>query len=320
MAIKKMREIATEERNIKIENMGLNELKRFLCMKNLQKPEKCRDCPGKKNCRAGQRAIVLLDEMEKQKMEEQMKEQQTTKPVVEAEVKRTRQELTEKRRQIFIAALQSPDMVQYMIDNNGNNKNSARQRLAYWGRVYPDIAEQYNFWEMFSGVKKDMPAYIRSHKDVRRYDAINRFKEALSQPDPIQFMMEKYGIDRTKAVHNYGQWKRRYGDIVKEDQLVKEVEVHVNVEAENDEVSVEDFLKEVNAVAEEKHEDPVLVKADPVFTKADGFYGELNAKFYELEKEKASLTERIAWIEKAQEALVTTAKIFNGNATFPSGR
>lgn len=318
MAIKKMREIATEERNTKIESMGMDELKRYLCMKNYQNPEKCPDCPGKKNCRAGQRAIVLLNEMEKQKMEEQMNEQMEN-----AQVKaRSRKDIAEEKKQIFITALQQPDMIQYLIDNYGNNRNSAREKLKYWRSAFPDVAEQYGFNEKFDALSGKMPRAMRQTADAKREGAIERYREAASKDDPIAFMMDKYSIPRDKAVHNFYQWKKRYGEIKKDDLPAEQTN------ASSDEVSVEDFLKENNmniaeasseSIVTEIHE-PTIHASMPVFSREDDFYGELNAKYYELDKEKADLLSRVAWIEKAQEALTMTAKVFNGNAQFPVGR
>lgn len=317
MAIKKMREIATEERNTKIESMGMDELKRYLCMKNYQNPEKCPDCPGKKNCRAGQRAIVLLNEMEKQKMEEQMNEQMEN-----AQVKaRSRKDIAEEKKQIFITALQQPDMIQYLIDNYGNNRNSAREKLKYWRSAFPDIAEQYGFNEKFDALSGKMPRAMRQTADAKREGAIERYREAAAKDDPIAFMMDKYGIPRDKAVHNFYQWKKRYGEIKKED-----LEVEKPME---DEVSVEDFLKENNvavdsveagsnpkavpseAIAEEVKNEPKVNISPEAFTKSEEFYGELNAKFHELEMEKERIQNRLKWIEKAQDALAMTANLFN---------
>ena len=312
MAIKKIREIRTEERNHKIENMGMEELKRYLCMKNYQNPEKCKDCPGKKNCKAGQRAIVLLNEMEKKEMEKRMEETTVAK--------KTKQDVTEEKRRIFCMAMQEPDMIQFLIDNYGNNRNSAREKLKYWAGAYPDLAEQYGFWEKFKALYEKNPISC-GNAETKRYEAIKRYKEAVMQDDPIAFMMEKYGIDRGKALHNFGQWRKRYGEIKKED-----LEVEKPVE---DEVSVEDFLKENNvavdsveagsnpkavpseAIAEEVKNEPKVNISPEAFTKSEEFYGELNAKFHELEMEKERLQNRLKWIEKAQDALAMTANLFN---------
>lgn len=291
MAIKKNRTHDVEERNNRIEQMGLDELKRYLCMKNYQNPEKCKDCPGNRTCKAGQRAIVLISEREirKMKIDEGRKNS--------IEVRR------ENAKNNFIVAVNQPDMIQYLIEHDGNSRNAAREKLKNWGRMFPEIAEQYNFWEKLNKLTIGKTPDGRNKQTV---EAIERYKEASEQDDPIAFMMEKYGIDRGKAIHNFGQWKRRYGEIKKEEPEVKE--------NEEDEVSVEDFLKDFHAFKFSDEQKPTIT----LMQKENDFSGELNAKYYELEKEREELKARIAWINQAMDALVMTAKVFNPNTTLGS--
>ena len=83
-----------------------------------------------------------------------------------------------------------------------------------------------------------------------------------------------------------------------------------------DEVSIEDFLTECENAnqhteeAAQEHEEPE--KQNPVCGTQNHFFGDLNAKYEELAKEKKRLEERLAWIEKAQDALKTTISLFQG--------
>ena len=283
MAIKKNRMQSNEERNNKIEQMGLDELKQYLCMKNYQNPERCKDCPGVKTCKAGQRATLLLNEREVQQMTENS-----------GRKGKTPEQMREIARKKFIVAAAQDDPIEYVMKMDGNSRNAAREKLKSWANKFPDITEQYDFW----------------HKNT--LDAIERFKEALAQKDPIAFVMEKYGWDRKKASHNFYQWKSRYGTVKEEPKM------------EQDEVSVEEFLKEVSTEVEEAvgtvQAEEIVEKANetadctveqpPVIATDKNFFGELFGKYSELMEERNALYERIAWIDKAIDALVTTAKVF----------
>lgn len=304
MAIKKNRMQSNEERNNKIEQMGLAELKQYLCMKNYQNPDKCKDCHGVKTCKAGQRAIVLLNEREVQKLiEGGFRKGKSNEQVKEATKKR------------FMAAAVQEDPIKYVMETYGNNRNAAREKLKHWATVYPEIAEQYDFWNKLAGVCSRTLGHFRSGPHKNTLNAVERYKEAAAQSDPIAFVMEKYGWERKQALHNYNQWKQRYGEVKEEPE--------VNREPENDEVSVADFLaevsKEVDEAVETIEEGPLnqnvsegeyTVTPPPVIVTNINFYDGLTEKYLELNKERDALYERIAWIDKAIDALKTTAKVF----------
>lgn len=277
MAIKKNRILDVEERNQKIETMGMQELRKYLCYKNNQDPNKCISCPGKMNCKAGQRAIVLLNEIA---LQETMEAKKSTKGM----------SMNDRKKEVqmkFIQAFSQQDPIAFVMEKYGNNRNLARTKLRMWAKSNPDIAEQYGFWEKLNEADK-------------RNGAIKRYEEAIKQPDPIAFMMDKYGWSKENAQHNLSQWKRRYGSVEKE-------ETNVN----KDEISIEDFLKEHGSTEEAVQEAAEPEKQDGEFGSLKGFSGELNAKYQELEREKDKLKDRLAWIEKAQDALAMTLNIFN---------
>lgn len=296
MAIKKNRMISQEERDHKIEQMGLAELKKYLCMKNYQNPEKCEKCPGVKTCKAGQRAVVLLNEREKEKM--------AANDVVYSVNERfgkTQISIIQESRRTFEEACKQENPITFLMKRDDSSRNSARERLKYYMKKFPDIAKKYNFEEKLQSVM--MPKGGSLPPDgiyPQTIVAMEKYKEASAQPDPIGFVMKKYGWDRKKAGHNFYQWRQRYG----------KAEEQKGEPTMEEEISIEDFLKE-NASGNEKtagEEQPIS------FSKSDDFYGELNAKFYELEKEKEALQKRLKWVEKAQEALAMTANLFNPNS------
>ena len=301
MAIKKNRMQSNEERNNKIEQMGLDELKQYLCMKNYQNPEKCKDCHGVKTCKAGQRAVLLLNEREVQQMTESS-----------GRKGKTSEQMREIARKKFIVAAAQDDPIEYVMKMDGNNRNAAREKLKSWANKFPDITEQYDFWNKLAGVCQKKLGHFRDKPHKNTLDAIERYKEALVHKDPVAFVMKKYGWDRKKASHNFYQWKSRYGTVKEEPKV------------EQDEVSVEEFLKEVSTEDEEAvgtvQEEEIVEKANetadctveqpPVIATDKNFFGELFGKYSELMEERNALYERIAWIDKAIDALVTTAKVF----------
>lgn len=304
MAIKKNRLIEIEERNNRIEDMGLSELKNYLCMKNGQNPKKCDGCPGINRCRAGQRAIVLLNE---QKLEEKKRQIDIGSNKFGSPEKRS-----ENAREKFIQAINQPDMIAFVMETYGNSRNCARENLKNWARKFPDIAEMYGFEKKFDALTLCRKTVITGDASEKQRVAKEKYAEASSQPDPIAFCMEKYEWSRAKAVHNFGQWKRRYGEIQKEEETVV-----------NDDISVEDFLNEVETTTEstQKSDEEVAVpeKQDGGVETQNQFVGDLNAKFRELEKEKERLKDRLAWIEKAQDALAMTLNIFNPESAIAKG-
>ena len=302
MAIKKNRMQSNEERNSKIEQMGLAELKQYLCMKNYQNPEKCKDCPGVKTCKAGQRAVLLLNEREVQQMTESS-----------GRKGKTPEQMREIARKKFMVAAAQENPIEYVMKVNGNSRNAARESLKNWATKFPYIAEQSDFWNKLAGCCQKKLGHFRDKPHKNTLDAIERFKEALAQKDPITFVMEKYGWDRKKASHNFYQWKSRYGTVKEEPKM------------EQDEVSVEEFLngiesEVVDAVGEMQAEEPSEqvkevnakepVQLEVKVVGSPDFYGELNVKYFELKNERDSLKARITWIERAMDALAITAKVF----------
>lgn len=304
MAFKKNRLIAVEERNNRIEDLGIAELKKYLCMKNGQDPKKCDGCPGIKGCRAGQRAIVLLNEQELEEKKRQIDIGANRFGSPETRSKNAREK--------FIQALNQPDMISFVMETYGNSRNCARENLKHWARKFPDVAEMYGFENKFDALSLCRKTVITGDALEKQRIAKEKYAEAASQPDPIAFCMEKYEWSRAKAVHNYGQWKRRYGEIKKEEETVV-----------NDDISVEDFLNEVETITEstQKSDEEVAVpeKQDGEVETKNQFLDDLNAKFRELDKEKERLKDRLVWIEKAQDALAMTLNIFNPESAISKG-
>ena len=304
MAIKKNREIQTKDRDERIESMGMDELKKYLCYKNNQDPTKCDGCPGSRTCKAGQRAIVLLNEMERAKMNAE-------NPVKNSTKGKTMAEIQENARRCFLDAVSRPDMIQYVMQTYGNNRNSAREKLKNWARSHPDIAEQTDFWDKFNALSQKMPQGFKDKMDGRTSEAVRKYMEAMEQENPVQFLMDKYGMDRKNASHTYYQCRSRYKDIVP--KLKEESMQTKPAEPEEDDVSIEDFLKEYapNEDAPAVSVNSEVHAENDMTTCSVDFNAELTAKYNQLAKDRADLLARIEWIDKAMEALTVTMSLFS---------
>lgn len=251
MAIKKNRSILTEERNNRIEEMGIEELKHYLCMKHNQKPEACGTCPGIGTCKAGQRAVVLLNEANKT-------------DDVSTPKKKTLAETREENRRVFEIACQQPKMIEWLMAHDGCNRDAARVKLKYWAGVHTDIAEKYGFWEKHES-QRVLPKNEKVMGEARTEKAMRRYREAMAQDDPVQFLMDKYGIAKKSAWNRIGYWKNKYGKLEKPEDKKAVTETVANSPAfmEADEVSLDDFLNSTEPVAAENVHD-VKVDAEPV--------------------------------------------------------
>ena len=303
MAIKKNRLIETEERDNRIENMCLEDLKKYLCMKNNQNPQKCDGCPGIAGCKAGQRAIVLLNERELAEKKARID--------IGANKYGTPAERNRNAREKFIQAVNKPDMIAFVMETYGNSRNCARENLKHWAKTFPDVAEMYDFERKFEALRAPNGVSLKGTSEEKQRIAREKYEEAAAQPDHITFLVEKYGWTRAQATKNFSQWKRRYGEIKEGKAVIKDVE--------NEDVSVEDFLNEVESAQKSDEEVAVPEKQDGAVETRNQFFSDLNAKYRELDKEKERLKERLAWIEKAQDALAMTLNIFNPESDIAKG-
>ena len=133
MAIKKNRNVAIKERNKKIKDMDMEEVKHYLCMKNNQNPDKCPGCLGLSTCAAGQRVMVLMNEREKRKAEEEKAANARKIGIAQRSWRR------EKSEEYIRKALASEDPREFLMREEGLDSNKARKKLENWKRNHPDL-------------------------------------------------------------------------------------------------------------------------------------------------------------------------------------
>ena len=139
MAIKKRRTIENEERNKKIKEMDMEEVKKYLCMKNYQDPDKCEGCRGLETCNAGQRVMELKAEQKAKNVVPKKKHYGGGRKTVAENYIRQ------------ILASDSPH--DFLMQNEGINYKQARKKLENLHRNHP---------EMFAGV--EWPIRYKSHE------------------------------------------------------------------------------------------------------------------------------------------------------------
>ena len=163
MAIKKMRSTEAEERNKKIKDMDIEEVKKYLCMKNMQNPEKCPGCASLSTCNAGQRVMVLMNEKENRSAHDRKAE-------AAKELAKRRREKTE---QYIKQVLAAEDPRQFLMQNEGLNYQKARKKLDNWRRNHP---------ELFEGV-----SWAKHHVGSNKY---TRKQEEQTEEKPVEEVSE----------------------------------------------------------------------------------------------------------------------------------
>ena len=206
-----------------IDSMSLEELKgrAYICNKFGRDPVKCIDCDELTGCPVGKRVVEIIDEMTGEKKLSKWEKGGMTRHA--------------KNHEIMKKAIESGNPIQYLMDTEGSpNIRAARERFRKAKLLYPDL---------FKNEVKDTTV-----TRIQSTDAEEDFREASTFDDPVQYYMNKYKIKRPAAYQRWRYAKLRFSDIP-----VKTVE-----ESSEDEVTLEDFLKQHDAHSpkeEEKREE-----------------------------------------------------------------
>lgn len=151
----------------------------------------------------------------------------------------------------------------------------------------------------------------------------------LSEKNPIQALMDLTGVNQRAAEQRIRVWESKYADIFEKHGLDKKIvfkifrdcakakkepeklpeekiEAAAPEETQNDEISVEDLLKDFDAEGES--DPPVETAAqemnpDGKLVGLDELYERLSAEQSELRAQIEKIGERIAWLEEQKEAV-----------------
>jgi hypothetical protein len=141
---------AREEGDRAIQDMQMQELRRYLCAKTLGNPKTCVSCEGFKGCPVGQRALVLMnmetkdkaqyrkvwDEEKAREAEKAQKENAQTEQAAPAKIN------TQADTADFLAACESGNARRWLLQK-GYSEAAAQEKLVYWIKHYPAITRQY---------------------------------------------------------------------------------------------------------------------------------------------------------------------------------
>ena len=275
---------SAKEEEKKIAAMGLGELKDFACPKALQHKKDwymtCVSCDGVDSCKAGRRVLEILenDTKPEEKVSQIDKFNAKFSNVEKPVVKGVNEKYALLGKEGYIKALQQPDPVAYLMKMNGTSLNGAKQRLYKWKQKYPDVAEY--FYKLGNDNKNThkitSPADGRNANNARiAEEARQRVIAAFTYPDGVYAYYENVRghkvsrLSRTNVRNHIRELAKKYPDLDKKyhmsewmeanrvrsgrkesGSLPEENMVHLRLnkvsEPESDEVSVDDFLAEMD--------------------------------------------------------------------------
>ena len=277
------------DQETKIPQMDLEQIKTMMCPISGGDHLKCVGCKSIKTCQAGQRVVVLLDQETKSKRMENLK--------IGYEKRRS------EARSRAMQAAKADDPVQWVIENTNCSRKSALQKLLNWKKDFPEVMEGY-----------EPKQYQNYQRDKARENLIN----AINSGDPIRYYQVHGNTPRKRALKIINNGLERYPDI-------KEMYDKAGWGKEEDEVSIEDFLDDLEA-PETAQEQPSEVEVEempieeekPVKTEnKDDFESVLSNKYNQLEAEKGKLKveiekleEQMKWLNDQQEAISKVISLF----------
>lgn len=281
------------DQETKIPQMDLEQIKTMMCPISGGDHLKCVGCKSLKTCQAGQRVVVLLDQETKSKRMENLK--------IGYEKRRN------EARNRAMQAAKADDPVQWVIENTNCSRKSALQKLLNWKKDFPEEMAGY-----------EPKHYQNYQRDKARSNLIN----AINSGDPIRYYQVHGNAPRKRALKIINNGLERYPDI-------KEMYEKAGWGKEEDEVSIEDFLDDLEA-PETAQEQPSEVEIEempiddeePVKTEnKDDFESVLSNKYNQLEAEKGKLRveiekleEQMKWLNEQQEALSKVISLFAPNS------
>lgn len=287
----KTKEICSaKEEEQAIASMGIEELKAYACPKSLQHKNDwymvCISCAGLSTCKIGRRVVEILEQTTKPeelvspidkfnaRIQKTVKTESSHSPVVH-NGGNNRYALVGK--QAYITALAQPDPIGYIAEKNGTSRESASRRLHKWKLQYPDVP--------IPDKNENMPThkdneYIRKRKEETRQKFI---AAATYSKGPLLYMEEILGYSSaTRSKELLKRWAAKYSDIEAQYHIFDWLKAHKNdgckkpgrkakdkeqdqsmEVAKPEEISIQDFLKEVDDGSEEKQEENIETE-DPV--------------------------------------------------------
>lgn len=288
----------------KIEELGLEDLKKYACPKNQHKKEWYRDClddcPGFATCKVGHRVMAILDSSTRHE------EKPEKKHMTIAEYQALR---AERSKEDCKTAIASGDPYKWLLEH-GRTKKAAQTLLSKWKKKY---------YSLFGyAAPPATPKGYEAESKRRRAELIERIKTAVASGDVIEWLMAQ-GKTQKQATDTRNEWRRKYPELF--ENCGKEQKPMNEIPDTEDEISLESFISEfgqkppLNAAEDDGNKN---TQPEP----EDGILGQLEAKYEVLKAERDKLweeikekEERAQWLDEQLSALASVRNLFSSTAT-----
>ena len=287
----------------KIEELGLEDLKKYACPKNQHKKEwylDCLDdCPGFATCKVGHRVMAILDSSTRHE------EKPEKKHMTIAEYQALR---AERSKEDCKTAIASGDPYKWLLEH-GRTKKAAQTLLSKWKRKYYDL---FGY-----AAPPAIPEGYKAVSERRKAELIERIKTAVASGDVIEWLIAQ-GKTREQATNTRSDWRRKYPELF--ENYGKEQKPMNEIQPE-DEISLESFISEfgqkppLNTAEDDGNKN---IQPEP----ENSVLGQLNAKYEALKAERDKLREEIKekeeraqWLDEQLSALTSVRNLFSSTET-----
>ena len=256
-----------------LEDLTLEELMdTYICNKYGKDPIKCLDCESHESCPAGKRAIELLNDMT------ESKKQSKWEKGMHANAMKAR------LRAMELAKMDDP--IKYLIEVEGLNTHTARERMRRYREKYP---------EAFGDGQTINTRHYEEKKQKRDEERKADYDAAVASDNPINYYMKKYGLSYDAAWHRWKDAQKKFEkpktENAKEDESM-------------DEISLEEFLN-AHESGEEADDEGATEDEHSEDVPTDS----IKAKYESLIRERDELLAKINWYNMAISSFETVMNI-----------
>lgn len=287
----------------KIEELGLEDLKKYACPKNQHKKEwywDClNDCPGFATCKVGHRVMAILDSSTRHE------EKPEKKHMTIAEYQALR---AERSKEDCKTAIASGDPYEWLLEH-GRTKKAAQTLLSKWKKKY---------YSLFGyAAPPATPKGYEAESKRRRAELIERIKTAVASGDVIEWLMAQ-GKTRQQATDTRSDWRRKYPELFENNG--KEQKPMNEIPDTEDEISLESFISEfgqkppLNAAEDDGNKNTQPEPENSVLGQLEAKYEALKAEQNKLREEIKEKEERVQWLDEQLSALASVRNLFSNTA------
>ena len=244
----------------------IDELKPYACTMAIAKKDwslACVDCKNKDTCACGSRVNDILEKETKSNLNRSTK-------ATAALVEKTRNRI----RQAFGPDVKDP--IKWVLDHGScATRANACTIIGHWIKHYPDLAQELNMKERYDACKYASGSVCKTNVEAARLRVRLAFGPDVK--DPIEWVLNNTGVkDREIACVTIRKWIKLYPDLVKElnmeerynackkNRSNKSIDIpKEEPKAKEDEVSIEDFLEEVEDQPNVETTSEYEIKASP---------------------------------------------------------